>query len=82
LNYKNGFITADPLVHSKYRYAFFNCLLDEKAGSYLSEDASFSRRWTDMGGEIWADLESKLQHVGPIHFHGHFASQFQNPVGS
>ncbi len=79
LNYTSGFIHADPLSQSKYRYAFFNCMVDEKTGTYLSEDYSFSRRWTDMGGEIWADLNSQLQHVGPINFHGNFASQFQNP---
>jgi hypothetical protein len=79
LNYTGGFITADPLTASKHRYAFFNCMIDEKTGTYLSEDHSFSRRWLDMGGEIWADLGSRLQHVGPINFHGNFATQFQNP---
>lgn len=79
LNYTNGFISADPLAQSKHRYAFFNCLLDEKTGTYLSEDYSFLRRWSQMGGEIWADLQSKLQHVGPINFRGYFATQFQAP---
>ena len=27
-------------------------------GTYLSEDFAFCKRWTDMGGEIWADLKS------------------------
>jgi hypothetical protein len=29
-----------------------------------------------MGGEIWADLESRLTHVGPVSFAGNFATQF------
>jgi hypothetical protein len=29
-----------------------------------------------MGGEIWADLDSKLAHVGPLTFSGDLASQF------
>jgi hypothetical protein len=29
-----------------------------------------------MGGEIWADLNSKLSHVGPMTFYGDLASQF------
>ncbi len=76
LNYTGGFTTGDPLAQSRYRHAFFNCILDEKTGTYLSEDASFSKRWADMGGEIWADLGSRLQHVGPVNFHGDFSTQF------
>ena len=45
-------------------------------GTYLSEDFAFCKRWTDMGGEIWADLNSKLTHVGPMTFHGDLSSQF------
>ena len=45
-------------------------------GTYLSEDFAFCKRWTDMGGEIWADLRSKLQHVGPMAFNGDLSSQF------
>ena len=29
-----------------------------------------------MGGEIWADLESRLDHMGPVTFHGDLATQF------
>jgi len=29
-----------------------------------------------MGGEIWADAESRLNHVGPAVFHGDVATQF------
>jgi len=29
-----------------------------------------------MGGEIWADLNSKLTHVGPAAFYGDLATQF------
>ncbi len=49
--------------------AFFSCMVDEK-GVYLSEDYSFCKRWTDMGGEIWADFESRLGHTGPEMFKG------------
>ena len=56
----------------KDHYAFFNCLIDEK-GTYLSEDYSFCKRWTDMGGEIWADMRSRLNHMGPEVFMGDVA---------
>jgi len=45
-------------------------------GTYLSEDFAFCKRWTDMGGEIWADLNSRLGHVGPMTFNGDLSSQF------
>jgi hypothetical protein len=56
-------------------YALFNCLIDEK-GTYLSEDYSFCKRWTDMGGEIWVDLNSRLNHLGPEMFKGNVARNF------
>jgi len=60
----------------KTQYAFFNCLIDEK-GTYLSEDYSFCKRWTDMGGEIWADFKSRLNHTGPETFKGDVAQNFK-----
>jgi hypothetical protein len=45
-------------------------------GTYLSEDFAFCKRWIDMGGDIWADLKSKLNHVGPMTFYGDLSSQF------
>jgi len=59
----------------KEHYAFFNCLIDEK-GDYLSEDYSFCKRWRDMGGEIWADFQSRLNHTGPEMFKGDVARHF------
>ena len=55
---------------NEWRYALFNCLIDEKTGLLLSEDYSFCRRWTGIGGEIWVDLQSRLDHVGNMVFSG------------
>ena len=65
----------DAVTPSENRYALFECMIAED-GTYLSEDFAFCKRWTDMGGEIWADLNSKLTHVGPLAFHGDLSSQF------
>jgi hypothetical protein len=43
---------ADPLAGSPHRVDLFECLIDPTTGTYLSEDFSFCKRWTDMGGEI------------------------------
>jgi hypothetical protein len=68
--------SADALAGSPNRFALFECMIDPSTGTYLSEDFAFCKRWTDIGGEIWADLESRLDHVGPSVFHGDLSSQF------
>lgn len=37
-------------------------------GRYLSEDWYFCQRWSDMGGEIYADCRTVLKHIGPAVF--------------
>ena len=77
LRYKRDH-SLDAATASDNRFALFECMIAED-GTYLSEDFAFCKRWTDMGGEIWADLNSKLNHVGPMTFRGDLSSQF---VGS
>jgi hypothetical protein len=72
--------SLDALAGSPNRFALFECMIDPKTGTYLSEDFAFCKRWTDIGGEIWADLESHLDHVGPAVFHGDVSSQFAAPA--
>jgi hypothetical protein len=67
--------SLDAAIASDNRFALFECMIGED-GTYLSEDFAFCKRWTDMGGEIWADLNSKLNHVGPMAFCGDLSSQF------
>ena len=70
----------DKLAGSPNRFALFECMIDPATGTYLSEDFAFCKRWTDIGGEIWADLQSRLDHVGPSVFRGEVASQFAAPA--
>jgi hypothetical protein len=72
--------SLDALAGSPNRFALFECMIDPATGTYLSEDFAFCRRWTDIGGEIWADLQSRLDHVGPAVFQGDIASQFAAPA--
>jgi hypothetical protein len=72
--------SLDALAGSPNRFALFECMIDPKTGTYLSEDFAFCKRWTDIGGEIWADLDSRLDHVGPSVFHGDISSQFAAPA--
>ncbi len=70
LQYKSQGSPGDPFPGNPYRYAFFDCLLDDTTKAYLAEDFSFCRRWTDLGGDIWVDQQSKLNHIGMDIFKG------------
>lgn len=48
----------------------FETTVEPETGHYLSEDYAFCRRWRDLGGEIWADVEARLTHVGAAHYTG------------
>jgi len=78
LKYKKAHVQDDRL-NSPHRYALFDTMIDPETGEYLSEDYAFCRRWRDIGGEIWVDLQSKLTHVGPTGFVGDLSAQF-DPV--
>lgn len=66
----------DTLAGSANRFALFECMIDPDTGTYLSEDFAFCKRWTDIGGEIWADIQGRLDHVGPSVFRGDVSTQF------
>lgn len=48
----------------------FDTMIEPETGQYLSEDYAFCRRWRDLGGEIWADMEARLTHVGHAAYTG------------
>ena len=70
LKYRRVNSANDQLVDSPHRFALFDCMIDPETGAYLSEDFAFCRRWTDLGGEIWLDLQSRLTHYGQYAFIG------------
>jgi hypothetical protein len=74
LRYKHDH-SIDAATESDNRFALFECAIADD-GTYLSEDFAFCKRWTDMGGEIWADLNSRLHHIGPMTFCGDLALRF------
>ena len=54
--------------------ALFLDMMDD--GERLSEDFSFCRRWTRLGGEIWVDPSSEIGHVGTKTYTGRLDSLF------
>jgi hypothetical protein len=79
LKFERQHESPDPGAGSPHRYALFDCMIDPATKTYLSEDFSFCKRWTDIGGEIWVDLTSKLTHVGPLAFQGDVSTLFAAP---
>jgi hypothetical protein len=63
-------------------FSIFDVAIDEK-GHYLSEDWLFCRRWSALGGEIWAHGKVLLNHIGHYEFVGDLAKMpsFTHPPG-
>ena len=54
----------------------FETMIEAETGEYLSEDYAFCRRWRDLGGEIFADFETRLMHVGHAAYEGSLKDSF------
>ena len=64
-----------------YMYALFDCIIDPDSKRYLSEDYTFCRRWQQMGGDVFLDPRTALNHVGHYTFRGNIRKLFTgNPV--
>jgi hypothetical protein len=72
LHYKND-SSIDPKFN-EYCYALWDTMIDPNDRRYLSEDYTFCRRWQNLGGEIWIDPNTKLNHVGSFTFNGNLSN--------
>ena len=75
LKYNNDLNTPADL--QDFFYAFFDTMIDPKDKRYLSEDYTFSRRWQDIGGDIWLDPTISLNHYGSFNVQGNPAQIIQ-----
>jgi hypothetical protein len=71
LNYTPDGPPNHPEAH--LHWLFFDCMVDPESRRYLSEDYAFCRRWRDMGGKVWCDMNSKLEHLGQHMYRGDLA---------
>jgi hypothetical protein len=76
MKYKGLHAFPRPAHGSENLYALFDCMIDPETGVYLSEDYAFCRRWRAIGGEIWLDLDSKLNHSGSYTYRGNTAPRY------
>jgi hypothetical protein len=74
LKYNND-ASIDP-KYNPHCYALFDCMIDPVDRRYLSEDYTFCRRWQQMGGRIWIDPSTNLNHIGSYTFKGNIGKLF------
>ena len=56
-------------------HALFDCMIEPETRRYLSEDYAFCRRWQALGGEIFADTQTVLGHVGNLTFRANISKR-------
>ena len=61
-------ISDDLSQNNELMVGLFCCMIKNK--QYLSEDYSFCERVTDIGGEVWINVEHNLSHIGKYIFNG------------
>lgn len=74
LKYKND-INVDNKFEP-YMYALFDTMIDPESRRYLSEDYTFCRLWQNMGGDVYLDPRTALNHVGHYTFRGNIRKLF------
>jgi hypothetical protein len=61
------------------KYALFDTRIDPVTGRYLSEDYAFCELCREAGEPVWADLKSRLDHVGLATFSGDVGVKLGRP---
>ena len=59
-----------------FMYALFDTIIDPDSRRYLSEDYMFCRTWQNMGGTVYLDPRTALNHVGHYTFRGNIRKLF------
>lgn len=59
-----------------FMYSLFDTMIDPESRRYLSEDYTFCRLWQNMGGEVYLDPRTALNHVGHYTFRGNIRKLF------
>lgn len=58
----------------------FDPVIDPDTKERVSEDYSFCYRWREVGGEVWANTEHPIGHVGPHKYVHRFADILEGKV--
>ena len=58
-------------------YNLFDCIHDPKTKEFFGEDFGFCKRWTDMGGKVYAYILDYITHVGEYQYCGRLWDELQ-----
>lgn len=61
---------ADHHAPKGFAWALFDNI--HEGDAYFGEDYSFCRRWRQIGGQVWADPNIEMGHIGNKKFTGNF----------
>lgn len=68
-------INVDP-KYEPFMYSLFDTMIDPESRRYLSEDYTFCRLWQQLGGDVFLDPRTALNHVGHYTFRGNIRKLF------
>jgi len=66
----NGLMSTSENV-----WNFFDSDFNPETGVFLGEDYAFCKRWTDIGGKIYANVDAYITHYGTHGFRGRFIDE-------
>jgi hypothetical protein len=64
-------------VFKKNFYNLFDCIHDPKTKEFFGEDFGFCKRWTDMGGKVYAYIMDYITHTGEYQYCGRLWDELQ-----
>ena len=80
--YPDKNIVQKTVINGKYvdrpnMWNFFDTLHDPVEKTYLGEDFSFCKLWTDLGGKCYAYIDHPIVHIGEHQYEGRFADELK-----
>ena len=75
-------IVQKTVINGKYidrpnMWNFFDTLHDPVEKTFLGEDLSFCKLWTDLGGKCYAFIDHPIVHIGEHQYEGRFSDELK-----
>jgi hypothetical protein len=60
---------------TEHFWNFWDTEFDKEKGTFMGEDFAFCKRWTDIGGKIYANVDAYITHHGDYSYRGRFIDE-------
>ena len=82
--YPDKQIVQKTVINGEYvdkpnMWNFFDTIHDPETKTYLGEDFSFCKLWTEIGGKCHAFIDDPIAHIGEHQYEGRFADELILP---